>query len=38
MAVYNTEGNKNRLCIRENLLNCCQPHQHIQLTGKKQVL
>ena len=37
MAVYNTEGNKNRLFIRENLLNCCQPHQNIQLKGKKQV-
>ena len=36
--MYNTEGNKHRLCIRDNLLNCWQLHQHIHLKGKKQVL
>ena len=36
--MYNTDGNIHRLCIRDNLLNCWQPHQHIYLKGKKQVL
>ena len=38
MAVHDTEGNKHRLCIRDNLLNRWQPHQHIHLKRKKQVL
>ena len=36
--MYNTERKKHGLCIRDNLLNCRQPHQHIHLKGKKQVL
>ena len=36
--MYDAEVNKHRLCIRDNLLNCSQPHQHIHLKGKKQVL
>ena len=38
MAVHDTEGNKHRLCIRDNLLNRWQPHQHIHLKRKKQIL
>ena len=36
--MYNTEGNKHFLCTRDNLLSCWEPHQHIDLKGKKQVL
>ena len=36
--MHNTEVNKHRLCIRDNFFNCCQPHQHTHLKGKKQVL
>ena len=33
--MYDTEGNKRHICIRDNLLNCRQPHQHIYLKEKK---
>ena len=36
--MYDTEGNKHHPCIRDNLFNCRQPHQHINLKEKKQVL
>ena len=36
--MYNTEVKKHQLCIRDNLLNCWQPHQLIHLKEKKQVL
>ena len=36
MILY--KGNKHHLCIRDNLLNCGQPHNHIHLKEKKQVL
>ena len=36
--MYNTEVNKHRLCICDNFFNYRQPHQHIHLKGKKQVL
>ena len=34
--MYETEGNK-RICILDNLSDCQQPHQHIQLNEKKKV-
>ena len=36
--MYDTEGNKDDICIHGNLLNCRQPHEHIHLKEKKQVL
>ena len=33
--MYDTEGNKHHTCIHDNLLNCRQPLQHIQLKGKE---
>ena len=36
--MYNTEVNKHRLCICDNFFNYRQPHQHIHIKGKKQVL
>ena len=35
--MYDTEGNKD-ICIWDNLFNCQQPHQHINLKEKKQIL
>ena len=32
------KGNKPHPCIRDNLLNCRQPHHHIHLKEEKQVL
>ena len=36
--MYDTDGNKDHICIRDNFLNCGKPHQHIHLKEKKQVL
>ena len=36
--MYDTEGNKDDICIHGNSLNCRQPHEHIHLKEKKQVL
>ena len=33
-----TERNKHRTCIPENLFNCPKPHQQIHLKEKEQVL
>ena len=38
MSMYDTEGNKDHICIRDHFFNCRQPHQHINLKEKKQVL
>ena len=39
MSMYDTEGKKDHICIHDNnLFNCLQPHQHIHLKEKKQVL
>ena len=32
--MYDTDGNKHHTCIRDNLFNCCQPHQRIHHKGK----
>ena len=32
--MHDTEGNKHHTCIRDNLFNCRQPHQHTHLKGK----
>ena len=37
-GVYDTEGNKRHIYIRDNFFNCPQPHQLTQLKEKKQVL
>ena len=37
LSMYDIEGNKD-ICIHDNLFNCWQPHQHIHLKEKKQVL
>ena len=36
--MYDIEGNKDHICIRDNLFNCRQPHQNINLEEKKLVL
>ena len=36
--MYDTEGNKHRTCIPENLFNCRKPHQQIHMKEKKKVL
>ena len=36
LPMYDTEGNKIRLFIRDKLFNCWQPHQHIHLKEKKK--
>ena len=36
--MYDTEGNKDQISIHDNFFNCRQPHQHIHLKEKKQVL
>ena len=36
--MYDIEGNKDHICIRDNLFNCRQPHHHIHLKEKKHVL
>ena len=33
--MYDTEGNKNNTCIRDNFFNCLQPQQHIHLKRKE---
>ena len=35
--MYDSEENKD-VCIHDNLFSCQQPHQHIHLMNKKQVL
>ena len=34
--INNTEGNNDHICIRNNLFNCRQPHQHIHLKQNKK--
>ena len=36
--MYDTEGNKEYTFILYNLLDCWQPHQHVDLIEKKQEL
>ena len=36
LSMYDTKGNKDHICIIDNLPDCEQPYQHIQLNGKKQ--
>ena len=38
LSMYDTKGNKQHLCVRDNLFNCRQPHHHIHLKEKEQVL
>ena len=38
LSMYDTEGNKRHICIRDNLFSCQQPQRHIHLKEKKQVL
>ena len=33
--MYDTDGKKHHACICDNLFNCRQPHQRIQLKGKE---
>ena len=36
LSMYDTKENKDHICIIDNLPDCEQPYQHIQLKGKKQ--
>ena len=36
--MYDTEGNKEYTFILDNLLDCWQPYQHVDLIEKKQEL
>ena len=38
MSVYDTEGNKDHISIRDKVFNYWKPHQNIHLVEKKQVL
>ena len=29
MSMYDTEGNRDHICIRDHFFNCRQPHQHL---------
>ena len=33
--MYDTDENRHRNCIHDNLFNCRQPHQHILFNGKE---